>query len=191
MTDLAAAKDALRADMRARLAALKPLERALEEEVVNAAVQATPEWTAARTVLLYKAKAPELSVVYLGNAALRTGKRLVLPRVADRATGALGLHHVADWLQLEKGAFGLMEPRADLPVVAPEEVELAVVPGLAWDAAGGRLGQGGGFFDRLLPHLGGPAWGVGFDCQVVDEVPREPHDAAVERAWTMGSIVGP
>ncbi len=60
---------------------------------------------------------------------------------------------------------------------------LAVVPGLAWTEVGDRLGQGGGFYDRLLPQLDAPAFGVGFDVQVVESLPLEAHDASVDRVW--------
>src|SRR5437868_15040330 len=79
--DVAEAKRALRAQVRARLLALPPAQRALEEELVTAAVQDAPEWRAAGTVLLYRNVPPEFSTVGLANAAWRTGKRVLFPRI--------------------------------------------------------------------------------------------------------------
>lgn len=172
--------------MRKRIAAIKPLQRALEEELVNAAVMGTPEWQAARTVLLYKHKGKEFSVNNLGNAAFRTGKRVVFPRVEE---GRLVLHAVDAWTGLSPGAFGVDEPSVDAPVVAPSEVEVAVVPGLAWTAEGHRMGQGGGFYDRLLPEVEGVTFGVGFDVQLLDSLPLDPHDVPVERVFWADSVV--
>lgn len=174
-------KRRLRAEMLRRLAAIPPARRALEEELVTAAVQATPEWAAARTVLLYRSLPGEWSTVGLANAAWRMGKRVAMPRVAG--PGALVLHEVRAWTDLRPGAFGIHEPGASLPEVKAEEVDLAVVPGLAWTLRGDRLGRGGGFYDRLLPGLR-LAWGVGFGVQVVAALPLEPHDARVARVWT-------
>lgn len=172
------AKRVMRAEVRSRLLALPPAKRALEEELVTAALQDTPEWRAARTVLLYRSVAPELSTVGLANAAWRTGKRVLFPRVTD---AGLALHAVAAWTGFEPGPLGIPQPLAS-PPVPPQEVDLAVVPGVAWDAAGGRLGRGGGHYDRLLPHLR-LAWGVGFSVQVVAAVPQEAHDRSVHRVW--------
>jgi 5-formyltetrahydrofolate cyclo-ligase len=173
--------------MRAAIAALPPRRRALEEEVVNAAIMGTPEWAAARTVLLYHHKGPEFSVSSLANAAWRAGKRVVFPRVVG--PGALALHVVAGWEGLVPGAFGLREPGPGALQVVPAEVELAIVPGIAFTRDGDRLGQAGGYYDRLLPQLGGPAWGVCFDCQIVAAVPLEGHDQRVIRVWSAEALL--
>lgn len=181
-------KAALRAELRRRIRDLKPLQRALEEDLVNAAVMADPAWARARTVLLYKHKGAEFSVNGLANAAFRDGKRVVFPRVDGEV---LVLHAVADWTALRPGAFGLMEPGPEAPHVAPSEIEAAVVPGLGWTRAGARLGQGGGFYDRLLPDLHATTFGVGFDCQLLDALPVEPHDVPVDRVVTAQVVQGP
>jgi 5-formyltetrahydrofolate cyclo-ligase len=184
--DVAEAKRALRREVLARLAALPPARRALEEELVTAAVQDAPEWRAARLVLLYRSLPGELSTVGLANAAWRQGKRVAMPRVAG--PGALALHEVRAWTDLRPGgAFGIHEPLPTLPQVRPEEVDLALIPGVAWSGDGKRLGRGGGFYDRLLPRLR-LAWGLGFDSQFLETVPTEPHDVPVARVWTASAV---
>ncbi len=184
----AEAKRALRGAVLARLAALPPARRALEEELVTAAVQDTPEWRAAGLVMLYRSLPGELSTVGLANAAWRQGRRVAMPRVAG--PGAMALHEVRAWTDLRPGSFGIHEPVAALPTVEPEQVGLALVPGVAWTRDGQRLGRGGGFFDRLLPRF--PlAWGLGFDAQLVDAVPLEPHDVPVARVVTASLVGGP
>lgn len=168
----------LRRRIRKALAALPPLRRAQEEAIVNAYVASDPVWRGASVVLAYHAKTPEFSVVAACNEALRAGRRLVMPRVEGRR---LELHEVSAWEDLVPGAFGLREPRPELPVVAPEDIEVALVPGLAFDGVGNRLGQGGGFYDRLLPRVAGPTWGTGFDVQVVARVPHGEEDVPVGR----------
>jgi len=181
VADLEAQKRELRKRIRADLHALPPSRRALEEELVQASIQADPVWQDARLVLLYKAVPPEFSVVGLTLAAWRAGKRTLFPRVAG--PGQLTLHEVTSWSGLQPGSFGIPEPAAGLPPVSPKEVDLAIVPAVGWDADGHRLGRGGGFYDRLIPQLGGPAWGVGFDCQWVPKLPRAQWDAQVAKTW--------
>lgn len=173
-------KPALRAEFEARRRGLAPARRALEEEVVQAFVQATPEWRAARTVLLYRSFGAEFSVVGLTLAAWRAGKRTLFPRVAG--TGLI-LHAVSSWSELRPAGLGVSEPAASSPIVDPAEVDLAIVPGLAFSRSGDRLGRGGGHYDRLLPALRA-AWGVAFDCQLVDRLPAERHDQRVHRVVT-------
>jgi len=183
--DVAEEKRRLRPEVLRRLAELRPAQRALEEELVTAAIQDAPEWRAARTVLLYRNLPGEFSTVGLANGAWRAGKRVAMPRVAG--PGRLTLHEVRTWTDLRPGAFGVQEPSVSLPEVEPAAIDLAVVPGVAWMRDGGRLGRGGGYYDRLVPRL--PlAWGVGFDLQMMAAAPMESHDSRVARVWTAASV---
>lgn len=185
--DAAESKRRLRAEMLRRLGGLAPAQRALEEELVTAAVQDSPEWRGAGLVLLYRNLPGEFSTVGLANGAWRAGKRVAMPRVAG--PGALALHEVRAWTDLRPGAFGIHEPAAGLPAVDPGAVDLAIVPAVAWTRDGHRLGRGGGYYDRLLPGLR-LAWGVGFDVQVVRDLPTQPHDARVARVWQAAVVPG-
>jgi 5-formyltetrahydrofolate cyclo-ligase len=183
--DVAESKKRLRAEALRRLAEIRPAQRALEEELVTGAIQGTPEWKAARWVLLYRDLPGELSTVGLANGAWRLDKQVAMPRVAG--PGVLALHEVRAWTDLRPGAFNIQEPPASLPVVDPGTIDLAIVPGIAWTRDGWRLGRGGGYYDRLVPRLR-LAWGVGFDVQVMASVPREPHDAKVAKLWAASSL---
>ena len=118
----------------------------------------------------------------LAQAALDRGKTLVLPRV-DAAARVLVLHRVADLDgDVVPGFRGIPEPSPDLPTVRPADVDCALVPGVAFDDDGRRLGYGGGYYDRLLPQLrpGVPRIAGAFDLQIVDHVPAGAHDVAVD-----------
>lgn len=183
--DVAEAKKRVRTEMLRRLGAIPPARRALEEELVAAAVQDAPEWRTAGTVLLYRNLPGEMSTVGLANGAWRAGKRVAMPRVAGQ--GQLALHAVAAWTDLRPGAFGIHEPPPTLPYVNAGDVDLAVVPAVAWGRDGVRLGRGGGYYDRLVPRLR-LAWGIGFDVQVVRDVPVQAHDARVARVWHAAAL---
>jgi 5-formyltetrahydrofolate cyclo-ligase len=166
--------------------ALPPARRALEEELVTAAIQGDPMWHDAKSVLLYRSVGKEFSTVGLANGAWRAGKSVLFPRVnGDHLT----LHAVRAWSELRPGYRGIPEPAGmELPPATPE---LAIVPGTAYDAEGGRVGRGGGFYDRLIPTLDCPVWAPAFDCQVGPPVPRSQHDAKVHRVWAAHLLQAP
>ena len=168
------------------MAGLSPTRRCAEEEIVTAAVQDSAEWRAAKTVLLYRSVAPEFSTVGLANGAWRAGKRVLFPRI--EAPGVLALHEVHAWHEFTGATHGIPEPGAALARLEPEAVDLAIVPGVAFDATGMRLGRGGGYYDRLLPRLR-LAWAVAFDCQVIPRIPTEGHDVGVRRVWHHSAIL--
>jgi 5-formyltetrahydrofolate cyclo-ligase len=180
-------KSELRAAIRGDLAMLRPLVRAQQEELVNAAVVSDLSWRGAGTVLVYHAVGHELSVVSAVNDAMRRGIRVCFPRVESGNT--LSLRTVGGWTQLEPDALGIPAPAADAPLVTPMEIDVALVPGIAFTGAGARLGQGGGYYDRLLPGLGGLSVGVGFDCQIRDSLPMEAHDRPVDEVWWPGRLL--
>lgn len=180
------AKGALRTQMRQALAAIAPAQRAQEEEAVTAAVQATPEWREAQLVTIYRSIKTELSTVGLVNAAWRDGKRVAFPRITQ--WGGLELHEVGAWSDFVPGStYGIPEPKPDAPPVRARDVDLGIVPGLAFDSKGGRLGRGGGHFDRLVPRMD-RSWGVCFDAQMVDAVPRDAHDHPVDRVFHASGV---
>lgn len=116
----------------------------------------------------------------------RNGARLALPRLPlGRTRAPLAFHLWAPGEDLIPGPFGLMQPRPDAPVVDPD---ILLVPLLAFDVAGGRLGYGGGYYDRTLQALRSRkaifALGVAFAGQAADEVPLDVHDQALEAVIT-------
>jgi 5-formyltetrahydrofolate cyclo-ligase len=113
---------------------------------------------------------------------MRHKSRLVFPRVCD--DGALALHHCKAEA-LEPGAFGILEPSADEPVVSLEEVDVILVPGLAFDTYGNRLGYGKGYYDRLLTGMDAllrcPLLvGISYDETLFECLPSEPHDIRMD-----------
>jgi 5-formyltetrahydrofolate cyclo-ligase len=92
----------------------------------------------------------------------------------------MSLHWAADE-QLRPGYCGILEPAETAETASIEDVEMVLVPGVAYDGSCRRLGMGGGFYDRLLPNLpaGSITVGLAFDEQVVSEIPCEPHDVAL------------
>lgn len=169
------------------IASLDAADRSAQESALVTAFAELPGWSVARTVLLYASAFPEeIDTGPILSIAYRSGKRVILPRV-DATAGRLRLHPVADPRNdLSPGVLGIPEPRSNLPEIAPEAIDWALVPGLAFDERGYRLGRGAGHYDRLLPTLRPdvPCWAIALNCQLVDGFPVEPHDVAVDGILT-------
>jgi len=176
------AKRGLRALVMATRDALPPPLRADASRQIAARLIALPQFEAARSVLLTLPFRSEWDATLVARAALAAGKRVIVPRV-DAPARVLALHRIESLDEgIDAGYRGIPEPRADLPVAAAHDVALALVPGVAFDLEGRRLGYGGGYYDRLLPLLraGVPRLAGAFDEQIVDRVPSAAHDLAVD-----------
>ena len=169
----------------ARLARSRAAEAGGDAASLAAAATAlcVPEVVRARTVLAYAATPEELDPSPLVIVLRECGARIAYPRVC--APGLLSLHW-ADDAELTPGYCGVREPDAEAEAATLEEIDLVLVPGVAFDAACCRLGMGGGFYDRLLREVRVDATtlGLAFDEQVVDGVPVEAHDVTVDLVVT-------
>lgn len=180
-------------------AALSAVERRARGAAACARLLALPELAdlAGRTVAGYVALDThgELDPAPALDAVRGRGGRVALPRVADRAA-PLAFHLAGD-AGLVTGRFGLLEPPPDAPPVAPAALDVVVVPGVAFDADGRRLGFGGGFYDRTFGGGRGgdtigarpPLIGLCFDLQVVARCPAGPDDVAVDVVVTESRVL--
>lgn len=160
--------------MRARLAGVSGAARAAAALVITRRIAALPAWRAARTVLLFAPLATEPDISGLLELALSAGKTVCYPRVSG---GGLLIYQVRRREDLRAGSFGVLEPDpAGCALVSPAAVDLALVPGLAFDAGGHRLGRGKGYYDRWLATTKALTVGVGFALQLTEQIPVEPHD---------------
>jgi 5-formyltetrahydrofolate cyclo-ligase len=146
---------------------------------------AHPWLDAATCIMAYVAIPPEPVLTPVLEAVLQRGKTLVLPRC--EGDGTMTARKISDLRQLRPGAFGILEPSLDTEVVPASEIDLILVPGLAFDPQGHRLGRGKGYYDRFLPELRGKAMGI---CSyLVPRVPVEPHDCKMDAVVTEGTII--
>ena len=159
--------------------ALPGAERARLSAAVCTRAAALPELADAGTIMLFAAFRSEVDTEPLLTWALAAGKAVCCPRI-------LGPRHMAAYrvtdlsADLVPGAWGIPEPREGLEEVAPDRMDVVVVPGAAFDTTGRRCGYGGGFYDTYLPGTrpGIPWVALAFEVQFVDELPCEPHDLA-------------
>ena len=130
-------------------------------------------------VSMYAAKGSEVNTAPLDARARAGGLAIAYPRVIS-GTHQLAFHAVTSDA-LAPSRFGLQEPSADAQVVAVTDIAAFVVPGLAFDRAGGRIGWGRGHYDATFAAAspGALRIGLAYECQLIDQVAREPHDVAL------------
>jgi 5-formyltetrahydrofolate cyclo-ligase len=193
---IAEAKQQMRASARAARRALEPELRRAASEAICRHLLALPRLADASVVLGYAAGAEEPDPSRALVALRDRGAAILLPRVTgDR----LEVVAVEDLAALAPGYLGIPEPAGPAVAMFPpsDTAGLAVlVPGVAFDPQGGRLGQGGGHYDRQLALFDGAATapllvGVAFTTQLVHEVPRTPHDRGVHLVVTEDGAIGP
>lgn len=117
-------------------------------------------------------------------------KRWGLPRIIPEENHRM-VFHPYEPERLVRHPFGMAEPAPDLPVISSGEVELALVPGVAFDRMGWRLGYGGGYFDRFLSDFSGVTLGVIYQALLLDRIPHGEHDVAMQWLVTEAGIYPP
>lgn len=171
-------KKMLRKAMRLRAASLSADdERRLSEDIWRQ-VELLPEFAQASCILIYMSIPGEVPTrAFIAKWASR--KQFALPLVCGEHL-ELRLY---DPVRLVEGYRGIIEPSADAQSVAPDEIEMAIVPGTAFSRQNGkvkRMGRGGGFYDRLLPQLSCPEIGVAFSFREVESIPSDPWDVDLD-----------
>lgn len=116
--------------------------------------------------------------------AIAAGKSLALPRFNSESAGYVPCRLDRNSGPLLAGRFGILEPGRDAPEVPANQLDLTLVPGVAFDPMGRRVGRGKGFYDRLLVTISGAKCGICFDQQIRSGLPMEPHDIKLDYVVT-------
>ncbi len=180
---IAEAKAALRRAVRATVAGLSVEEKQRLSVEAVALMLRQRVWIDAASVLLFAPMADELDIWPLAGAALQGGKLLALPRY-NAAAKDFEICQVRDLgLDIRVGYKNIREPSAECTLFEGKRLDLVLVPGVAFDLHGHRLGRGMGFYDRILKRLDGVTCGVAFDQRMVNGIPVERHDVRVN--WVL------
>ena len=158
-------------------------------EAICAKFTALPAYAAARTVMYYIDVRREVRTRHFLPTALTQGKRIVVPWC--NAAGELELFHLESMEELAVGMYKILEPKPELrhapgKAVQAEELDLVMVPGVAFDRAGARMGHGKGYYDKLLQHArpDAPLVALAFECQLFPEIPVASHDIFMDQVIT-------
>ena len=176
MISSAEEKKALRNQVREALKKMSADERSVASLQLCTRLEEQELWRKAQSILFYAPLPDEPDIWRLLLDSLAAKKTVLLPRF-ELEHGHYSACLIKDAVtDIQTGKFGIREPAPTCEKISLNRLDLILVPGIAFDADGHRLGRGKGFYDRLLAVLKGPTCGVAFDQQIVHQIPVEPHD---------------
>ncbi|HXI72721.1 MAG TPA: 5-formyltetrahydrofolate cyclo-ligase [Verrucomicrobiae bacterium] len=180
-------KSDLRQMIRAMLEKISPAVRAVES--IELCERLKSQMPSAHTILFFAPLPNELDVWPVLELSLALGTTCALPffDAEKKSYGAKAIQKLAT--DIVPGKFGVREPAASCTEIPLDKFDLVLVPGVAFDLLGNRLGRGQGFYDRLLQAVSGVKCAICYDLQLRENIPTEPHDAKVDFVLTPGKIV--
>ncbi len=191
MADVSELKNSLRAYYRHIRDGIGSEERAASAKAIIKLLTGCEQYRTAELVLCYVSSEKETDTLELIVRALADGKKVACPR-CDKNTHTMTFHEISSLNQLKPGAYGIFEPLEELPGAQSGEVQnsICIVPGLAFDRLGGRLGYGGGYYDRFLAGYSGCAIGLcPSDCLSAAILPADKYDLPVDMVITDMEII--
>lgn len=187
-----AAKQRLRESMRIALSEVAEEQARFAGGRIAEALSSIPEWRDASRVALFSSLPGEVDTRPIWDAARQASKSVLFPRVIPGTR--LEFAFVEEPAQLEAGRFGVLQPGLDCSKGSLNAETLVLVPGLAFDRVGGRLGRGAGYYDRALLEASNSArmsagsrpcrFGIGFELQIVSSVPMGRYDVKMDGVLT-------
>ncbi len=182
-------KSKLRQEMKQKLAGLdKPLYEDKSFKIAQYLFK-EPCWMKANTIGVTISNRPEVDTYQIIRKAWELGKRVVVPK-CDAKTKTMTFRELESFAQLERVFFGLYEPIEDCTnEMNINEIDLLIIPGLAYTLKGYRIGFGGGYYDRFLEKYHGFTLSLAFDDQIVSDLPIEEHDLPVAKIITNREVI--
>ncbi len=163
--------------------ALTPFDIFRRSNVIIGHLLSLQEFENAKTILSYISFGSEVNTH--GLIRLLLEKKEVFVPFVEKDRREIYISELRDWNELSSGAYGILEPKKEcIREREINEIEIALVPGLAFDEEGYRIGYGGGYYDKLLKKMDGEKIGVAYDFQISKKVPREGHDIKMDRIVT-------
>lgn len=169
-------KATLRRSVLDRIRRLTPDQRTSASLQARELLEEQSLWQNAGSIFFYAPLPGELDVWPLVQDSVAAGKLVCLPRFEPAAQRYIACRVKDLSTDISPGRFGVREPASHCVTVPLNQLDLILVPGVAFDPRGNRLGRGKGFYDRLLADTSGIRCGVAFDEQIITEIPVEPHD---------------
>jgi 5-formyltetrahydrofolate cyclo-ligase len=179
-------KDSLRKQVAETRNKLTAEERRTKSRDIENRLFQLPEFNGSSLILFFASFRSEVNTIPMIRRALAEGKRVALPKVKGNG---LELFEIREFEKdVSPGAWGIPEPH-EHNRVALDAVDLLIVPGLAFDEWGNRLGYGAGFYDKLLASCTNPTVALAFEGQIVSEVPAGSHDIRIKKIVTEKRVI--
>ena len=161
-------------------------QRTAKSREIEERLFSLPEFKAARVVMFFASFRSEVETEPMIRRALTFGKKVVLPKIKGTE---LALYEIADYNNdVSSGTWGIPEPH-ESRLIRPDELDLILVPGAAFDGRGNRLGYGAGFYDKLLASFANTTIALAFELQVLPQVPAELHDIPIKKIVTERRVI--
>lgn len=174
-------KSIIRKEMKKKRNKLSNLQKEKLDSIVFQKVIESKEYNKADSIFIFVSYESEVDTHRIIKRALKDGKNICVPKVISKEDGmvAVGIH---DFNELKNGAYGILEPENIKYKVEESSIDLCYIPGIAFDKKGGRVGYGGGYYDRFFEKLrkGSKKIALAYKFQILDEVPMEEHDMFID-----------
>jgi 5-formyltetrahydrofolate cyclo-ligase len=170
-------KQKIRTHIRQQRLNISPRVYEHKSRVITQTLENRPIFHHAKKIMAYLSNSEEVHTHQLILDCLEKGREIFVPKVIGDRLAICRLH---DWKDLRKGEFGILEPCRMLDHYHPAEMDLIIVPGIAFDKKGHRIGYGKGFYDKLLKDTSGYKIGLAFEEQIVESIPAEAHDIPLD-----------
>ena len=144
------------------------------------------EWKQSQNIFIYISTLYEVSTRQLIKDFLAK-KRIIIPKTHMKYQ-TLSLHHIQSLKETAKGNYSIYEPVPSAPIVEASTIDLALVPGIAFDKNGHRIGYGKGYYDGLMSQLPCPKFAIAYELQIVDNIPAQKHDNPVDGIITEKTV---
>ncbi|MCE9533008.1 MAG: 5-formyltetrahydrofolate cyclo-ligase [Planctomycetes bacterium] len=191
VSDFQARKQVIREQAHANRNALA--EKDALSKIICDKFMALPAYAAAKTVMFYIDVRSEVRTRHALPEALASGKKIIVPWCNEQ--GELELFHLTNMDELAVGMYKILEPKPELrrlpeKIVGPTDLDIVMVPGVAFDRRGARMGHGKGYYDKLLQHARKetPLIALAFECQFFPEIPTAGHDIFMDFIITEAEV---
>lgn len=188
-------KQAIRQNLREKRKQISPVLYAKKSALIREKLEKLPEFQKAQNILAYVSTPEEVSTHEIIKTALKNGKKIFVPRIHG---DQMMVCPISDWKELKPGNFGILEPCETINHELPEQIDVILIPGIAFDARGHRIGYGRGFYDRFLSQINNTnnskntlKIGLAFHQQIVDEISEEEHDVPLDVIITEKQTIQP
>ena len=183
IVDVKEKKKSIRQELLKKLRSQDKEQRRLKSEKIRRKLYAHEKFKTADTVMFYIAEDIEVDTEQMIRDSLKSGKKIAVPITIVSQNKLIASLLIDFDKELSKGPYGILQPKSDfVRPVALKKIDLIIVPGVAFDSRGHRLGHGTGYYDRFLSKITENVLTIGlaFDFQLVDNIPTSSHDIAVK-----------
>ena len=183
-------KETIRSSIRKKREAMHESEVLEKSRRIKTYLFSMHEFQEARTILFYVSYDNEVNTHEMIQESLRMKKHIAVP-VSDAETRTIICSTLVKWDDLSAGVYNILEPRKDcIEQIAPTSIDLILLPGIAFDSEGNRIGHGKGYYDRFLQNnLHAHRFGLAFEFQLVEKIPTGKYDRRVEKIITENRII--